>query len=204
MVEGEKGRQEVRSLRGTAVWRDGSVSTTVKEKMMRSDWVSITTALPAHSAVWQVTRTTQGERIVDEGMYLHPTDPTLIKSQGVWLEPGWYGFMNYEPMPDVVAWMPLPCPFDGQGSAYPVKARAARPGDIVTSVRVLAGRKRLLNMELEGGEPVDDVLQLDSFRMAIDTLAEAMCPSGLDDVEIRLLAEDTRLDTRRSFQNREA
>jgi hypothetical protein len=156
---------------------------------MKSDWVS--TVLPARTGVWQVTRTEEGERIVGEGVYLHPDDPPSIKSMGIWLDPGWYSLIKYERMPDVVAWMPLPCPFDGQASAYPVKVRPARPGDIVTGAQVLGGRKILLNMELEGGEPMD-VLQLDSVRMAIDTLAEVMCPTCIslsDEVEIRLLVE---------------
>ena len=150
---------------------------------METRWTPVIESLPPRTGVWQVTR---AGGYLDQGVFLHPDDPPCVRKEDRWLGPGWY-FLDHRPMDDVLAWMPPLQPYDGKHSAYPNQGRRARPGDQITRERVEVGRSLLLQIEITGGEPLKDSIQMNDARAAIDALFEALCPSSLENVRVFLL-----------------
>lgn len=138
---------------------------------------------PPRTGFWLVTLA--GE-FVDKALFVHPDSPPQVKKDNEWLSTGWYS-LDYEPLEEVLAWMPVITAYTGQEEAkWPSRGRAARVGDLVTSAKVKAGRKELLRIDITGGEPLKDTLQRNDVRTAVRDLFEALCPSVVADVRVFL------------------
>ena len=149
---------------------------------MKSEWTPVSKACP-RTGLWLVTR----DEHIEQCYFQHPSEPLRFRVGDAWLEPGWYNRAQ-EPVTDVLAWRPLLHPFGEE--TVPKKSKPVVYGERVGSIQVEASGKTMLHLDIEGGERLEDSLQLNDVRSAVDDLFTALYPGHLGDFRISLYRKE--------------